>query len=146
MEAENQDLKRKRSARKSVLTRKCNELKRLIAEDLHEEVLAKYTSIREHFKQFEDAHDSFHDRLTDDDDIEESNAYFIETESDYTRHLTDVKSYIKTRDNPNLASNKKCSCSTDSKVSVLKLPSVPKQRCLSEILSLILCGGQPSIL
>ena len=60
--------------------------------------------------------------MTDADDIEESNAYFIETE----RNLTNVKSYIKTRDNPILASNKKCSCSTDSKVSVLKLPSVPK--------------------
>ena len=86
--------KQKRTTSKSVLTRRVNELKRLVAEDDKDGVEAKYTAIRAVFREFEEAHDQYHDTWTEKQELADSQTLFETQEAWYTVEMEKVRKYL----------------------------------------------------
>ena len=81
----------KRTTSKSVLTRRVNELKRLVAEDDKDGVETKYTAIRAVFREYEGAHDQFLATLTDDQEVQDSLTLFDNQEAWYKAEMEKVR-------------------------------------------------------
>ena len=122
-----EELRKNRSNKRSQLTKKVNELRRLVAEDRRSEVLLKYDLIKGTFSEFDDAHSEYHETLETETDIIASDKYFEDVESNYINGLNSVREYIKNDDNPSSVHVKPVtSTQTDSQaVSVVKLPPAP---------------------
>ena len=122
-----EELRKNRSNKRSQLTKKVNELRRLVAEDRRSEVLLKYDLIKGNFSEFDDAHSEYHETLETETDIIASDKYFEDMESNCINGLNSVREYIKNDDNPSSVHVKPVtSTQTDSQaVSFVKLPPAP---------------------
>ena len=122
-----EELRKNRSNKRSQLTKKVNEFRRLVAEDRRSEVLLKYDLIKGTFSEFDDAHSEYHETLETETDIIASDKYFEDVESNYINGLNGVREYIKNEDNPSSVHVKPVtSTQTDSQaVSFVKLPPAP---------------------
>ena len=67
-----------RTKRKRAVTRTKNIVKQLIAEEEIEQVKKEIINLKDVFYEFQEAHDTFHDKLEGDEDIDKSELYFIE--------------------------------------------------------------------
>ena len=117
------DKKQKRTTSKAVLTRKVNELRRLVAEDDKEVVEAKYTAIRAVFREFEEAHDLYHDTLTDDQEVTDSQTLFDTQEAWYTVEMEKVRKYLA--DSRKVAAKTKPDAKVSASIPAMKLPNAP---------------------
>ena len=92
-----EELKKKRTSIKRSVNREINSTKQLIAEDESPEALSgKATRLKGLFREFTDIQDQYTDLLTDDAEIEASDKYFAEVQTEYIRVLNDIKEVIKT--------------------------------------------------
>ena len=120
------DLKTTRSRKKALVTRRLNELKRLVAEDNMDEVILKFESIRDVFKEFENAHFEYHETIQDEADIIDSDKYFDDVEENYTAVLIDIKAYINHDVSNKAIAADTVQIKTPAKpASVAKLPRAP---------------------
>ena len=76
--------KANRKAQKSVLTRLMNTAERYVAEESKDNVKSTYDKIYAKFKEFEEAHMTYHDNLTDEKEIDDSDKYFFEVQKKTT--------------------------------------------------------------
>ena len=89
------DLTKRRSAAKGRVTRKLNELSRLVAEDEKEAAFLCIDSAKLAFGAFITAHEAYHGLLSEEEDIAASDLYFDEIEQSYTERLTHARSNLK---------------------------------------------------
>ena len=92
-----EDLRKSRTSKRTQVTKKVNELRRLVVDDSHSEVIDKFDLIKGVFHQFIVAYDLYHNELTDETDILASDKYFEEVECKYTDGLQSVRDYINNR-------------------------------------------------
>ena len=111
-----------RSAKKSGLTKRLSNLQRLAAEGDVEQTTLKFTEIKRKFNEFEKAHEMYHNTLTVDDDIVKSNTYFLDCESNYTKIMSTIRSFIEFRSKP---SNSSPQYEPFQSKSILNLPPTP---------------------
>ena len=100
-----------RQTKKSLLTRKTNELRRLVAEDSRSLVIEKYDAIKAVFSDFVKAHDSYHSLLTEESDLTVSDAYYDDVEIKYIEGLNGVSNYIKSESKVQLTKSEKTNAS-----------------------------------
>ncbi len=89
-----EEQKKARRTRKSSLTRETNNIKRFIAEENRDEVSARIKLLTVKYSDFEKAHDAYHDALTEEDEIDESEAYLEDVQSKYIQTLTSAKKWL----------------------------------------------------
>lgn len=87
--------KSKRGSAKSAVTREINNIRRFIAEDDTEAVEECLPKVKALFKDFESAHTIFHDALSDDTELDESDLYYYEVQNNYIECLMSTKSWLK---------------------------------------------------
>ena len=83
---------------KSALTREINNVRQFMAEDNVGEVKERIPNIKTKFSAFQKAHDDFHNELTDENLIDESEKYFEDVQENYIVNLTKVKDWLKGQD------------------------------------------------
>lgn len=76
-------LRKVRIVKRTQVTKRINELGRLVVEDSYSEIIQKFDSIKEIFHNFIHAHNEYHDTLTDESNIMVSDKYFKEIECNY---------------------------------------------------------------
>lgn len=92
------ELRNARSKAKRAVTKDVNQVKQLLAEDETEKLAERVGRLKGIFKEFNEAHDSYHQILETEEDLEASDAYFYKVQEDYItvlnlakQHITDVK-------------------------------------------------------
>ena len=90
-----EDLRKARTVEKTRVTKRVNELRRLVIEDAYSDVVDKFDSIKVVFHDFMQAHDAYSARLKDEADIVASDKYFSDVECSYINGLQGVRDYIK---------------------------------------------------
>ena len=123
-----EDLRKIRSSKRGRVTKKVNELQRLAVEDTYSEVILNFDIVTGYFREFEEAQDKYHEKLTDETAMLDSEKYFEEVESNYIASLKNVLEYIQhnskvTHMGP-LQGGK--TTSDGNHVSYVKLPPVPQ--------------------
>lgn len=91
-------LKASRKARKGIVTKEINAAERFMAEDNIEEVRSKFDKIKKVFEEFEEAHESFHATVTEEDAVDESEEYFYKVQKDYVQAITSIKAWLTSED------------------------------------------------
>ena len=92
-----EELKKKRISAKRAVSREINQAKQLVAEDENHEVLSeKVVKLKHTFKTVTTIHDQYTDLLTDDNEIEESDKYFNDVQTEYINVLKEVKEALST--------------------------------------------------
>ena len=126
-------LRKTRSVKKMLVTRKVNELRRLVIDDAYSDVVHKFDLVKGVFHDFMTVHNKYHDLLTDDSDILASDKYFCEVECSYIDGLKGVRDYI--RSGPELGASQSANHdgtqqtlrpAEGKSVSYVKLPPVPQ--------------------
>ena len=87
-----------RRQRKAAITRHLGTLERLVAEEDVDDVKERLDIVKGSFRDFEIAHDLYHDGLVDDDDIEESDSWFQQVQTNYVAGVRSAKAWLKTRE------------------------------------------------
>lgn len=90
------DLKKVRGTKKGIVTRSIHNIKRTVIEEDLTDAKGRLDTLKEKFNDFEKAHDEFHETLTDDQEIDNSEKYFYEAEYEYMQTVQGVKLWIKT--------------------------------------------------
>ena len=80
------DLRKSRTSKRTQVTKKVNELRRLVVDDSHSEVIDKFDLVKGVFHEFIVAHNLYHDELTDESDVLASDKYFEEVMKDIHLH------------------------------------------------------------
>jgi len=93
--ADIEESKVQRRQRKGVVTRHVNSIARYIAEEETADVKSTIEKVKEAFKNFTSAHTRYHNFLTDEKDIEDSDNYFYEVQNDYIKCLKTAKAWLK---------------------------------------------------
>ena len=83
-----------RKNRKSALTREINNVRQFMAEDNVTEVKTRLENVKSKFREFEKAHEEFHDPLTEEKDIDDSDDYFNQVHENYIKTLVNVKDWL----------------------------------------------------
>ena len=86
-----EELKNKRRYIKSRFTRLANALSRAVLNEEEIQVSDLLRDIKKVFKEFEKVHDSFHEKLDDETDKQESEDYFNDIDLRYVEVLREVK-------------------------------------------------------
>ena len=94
-EQEIKDAKASRKAHKSVVTKGIITIERLIVEQDIDEVKIHIQELKKKFRNFEAAHDKYHDFLTDDGLIDESDAYFKDVHDSYVKAFKEYMSWLE---------------------------------------------------
>ena len=92
---ETTELKKKRGQKKGALTRLRSKIARHISENDKEELVKCMDDIKREWKVFEDIHVQYHDKLEEENDLDESEDYILKVEKDYTDALTAANQWIK---------------------------------------------------
>lgn len=126
-----EDLRKARTVEKTRVTKRVNELRRLVIEDAYSDVVAKFDSIKVVFHDFMQAHDAYSARLQDEADIVASDKYFSDVECSYINGLQGVRDYIKSGSKDSTPPNPPHTPPTPPSqlpggVSYVKLPPVPQ--------------------
>ena len=87
-----------RRQRKAAITRHLGTLERLVAEEDVDDVKERLDIVKGSFRDFEIAHDLYHDGLVDDDDIEESDSWFQQVQTNYVAGVRSAKAWLKTQE------------------------------------------------
>ncbi len=82
-----EDLRKTRTVKKTQVTKRVNELRRLVVDDAYSDVVQKFDLIKGVFHDFMVAHDTYHSELTDESDLMASDKYFNEVECNYNDSL-----------------------------------------------------------
>ena len=83
-----------RRQRKAGLTWQLGKLHRLIVEEDRDAVREKLVQLRAAFTEFEAAHDTYHDTLEAEGDIDASEFWFSEVERDYISEVKAAKAWL----------------------------------------------------
>ena len=89
-----------RRQKKAAVTRHLGTLERLIAEEDIELVRTKLKQLKVSFGEFEMSHDTYHDSLSDEEEIAESERWFKEAEKAYIDGIKSAKAWIKSQAAP----------------------------------------------
>ena len=89
------DAKKCRSARKGALTREYSNMELLIEEGSYDILLAEKEKMKELYLNFRTAHETYHDRLDQEDEISTSFRYLEEVQKTYTMKLKDLNTALK---------------------------------------------------
>ena len=92
------ELKATRKARKGLVTKEINAAERYMAEDDIEEVKSRFDNIKKTFKEFEQSHERYHETVTEETDIDESEDYFYKMQKEYVRAVTSIKAWLVSDD------------------------------------------------
>ena len=87
-----------RRQRKAAITRHLGTLERLVAEEDVDDVKERLDIVKGSYRDFEIAHDLYHDGLVDDDDIEESDSWFQQVQTSYVAGVRSAKAWLKTQE------------------------------------------------
>ena len=102
-----EDTKKSRTGRKAAVTRQSNKVIQVIAERKTEAVKNELETLKEKFKNFEQAHESYHELLETETAIEESDNYFFAVQKDYISALNNAHDFLeKTSSDANAAEAK----------------------------------------
>ncbi|KAK3891104.1 hypothetical protein Pcinc_004973 [Petrolisthes cinctipes] len=93
--ASSEDLRKVRIVKRTQVTKRVNELRRLVVDGSYNEVVQKFDLIKGIFHDFIQAHNEYHDTITDEVDIIASDKYFEEVECNYISGLQGVREYIQ---------------------------------------------------
>ena len=118
----NMDLQKDRGYKRSSVTRRISALKRYVAEDNLDLVKTKMTELKESFKDFERAHESYHSTLKGDTVIAESDDYFESVQAKYVLAISEAKALV----GKSKAVREDISSTSTCKVSAVKLPPAPE--------------------
>ena len=88
------ELKKTRATRKSSVTKAVKKLDRHIVDEDPDEIKRQLETIKQVFKDFEEAHGAYHDTLTEEKDIEDSDKYLCEMYSKYFAVVKEAKSFM----------------------------------------------------
>ena len=88
-------LKTARTTSKRAVTKEINLIKQCIAEDDTDGIDDEIVKLKELFRKFKLAHDAYHEKFTQDEDIDESEAYFYDEQKEYISSLNSFKVYCK---------------------------------------------------
>ena len=87
-----------RRQRKAAITRHLGTLERLVAEEDVDDVKERLDIVKRSFRDFEIAHDLYHDGLVEDDDVEESDSWFQQVQTSYVAGVRSAKAWLKTQE------------------------------------------------
>ena len=88
------NLKVIRRQRKAALTRRLGGLRRAVAEEDSELVRRKLQELKLAFGELEDAHEAYHNSLIEDSEVQMSEAWFDEAESDYIEEVKSARAFL----------------------------------------------------
>ena len=112
---EKPQLKRARATEKSKVTRMSSKLKRMMAEDKRDQVKQCLTDLVKQFEVFESAHEAYVVKLEEENELDESDRYFLEAEGAYVvvvesanvwLHPVEVKKIVKDSDSGSVSAVK----------------------------------------
>ena len=83
-----------RRTRKSAVTRLLGTIDRHILDNDVQSVTESLEIVKQRFENLEEAHDAYHAMLTNDDEIENSEEWFISAQRDYVKSVASIKSWI----------------------------------------------------
>jgi len=119
--------KKSRKARKSALTREINTLRRLMADGERDELDKRLPGLKGKFTEFATAHEKFHSGLKEEDEMDESEAYFEEVENNYIESKLILNKWLAaTSEVPKEKIEKTEKTETNDKVDFLTLANLPK--------------------
>ena len=84
-----------RSQRKGVVTRHLNSLARNIEEENADAVLSRLERLNAAFDDFEEVHYDYHDSLSDEESLQESQAWFKDVEKKYLRDVKAARAWLR---------------------------------------------------
>ena len=84
-----------RKNRKGAVTRELNTINRFMSEDDIEEVKRRFPAVKDKFKEFENSHIAYHDFLTEEKEIDDSEQYFDDAEENYIQSNLLIKDWLK---------------------------------------------------
>ena len=87
-------LKKERTKKKTALTRWGSKIVRYVSEKNTDEVRKCMDSIKEAYSDFEKTHDSYHELLEDDVELETSEEYIVDVETKYSKALSTGSEWI----------------------------------------------------
>lgn len=124
--ASGEELRKIRTYKRTQVTKRINELRRLVVDDSYGDVIEKFDFIKGVFHEFIEAHNQYHDSLTEESDMLASDKYFEEVECKYIDGLKDVREYISQKRSSSSVSQAGASGTETNLVSYVKLPPVPQ--------------------
>ena len=114
-----------RSARKGLLTKEFNNIEIIIEERDPDEIVAERVKLKDLYKKFKQAHDLYHDPLTDTDEISSSENYYLDVSNVYTIYLRKLNAVIDLMESKEARVSSKTDTSVESVTSLAHLMSLP---------------------
>ena len=114
-----------RSARKRVLTKEFNNIERIIEERDPDEIVAERVKLKHLYRKFKQAHDLYHDPLTDTDEISTSENYYLDVSNVYTMYLRKLNAAIDLMESKEARVSSKVVTNDESVISLAQLMSLP---------------------
>ena len=112
------------------MTKEINRIRRLMAEEDQEQVETLQPDLKQKFRNFEDAHQKFHDKLREETDIDASEAYFEEVENNYIDFTISLKSWLQEREEKKFKASAAVSTAAEGKTlhysDFMTLANLPK--------------------